>query len=59
MAVGCCFCLGEVFKPHMLNKCLGLPSFLFHKRILKEKACVDSALGLLGFWLTGSCCSAK
>ena len=37
MAVGRGFCLGEVFQPHMFNKCLGLPSFLFHKRILKKK----------------------
>ena len=61
MAVGYCFCLGEVFKLHMLNKCLGLPSSLFHKRISRKKKMYvwGSALGLLGFWLIGNCCSAK
>ena len=40
MAIGYCFCLGEVFKLHMLNKCLGLPSSLFHKRISRKKKCM-------------------
>lgn len=46
MPVGYCFCLGEVFKFHMFNICLGLPSFYSIKEYWKKR---EGGLILLGF----------
>lgn len=45
MAVGYYFCLGEVFKLHMLNICLGLPSFYYIKEYWKKQG--GGGLGFL------------